>query len=89
MARSLAELAARLIARGIGLGHPVDANILFPHWEPGISARLRAAGAQFYDAPAPEGREGARLVTSWATTEADVDALLAGIARTRKIFGKG
>ena len=27
------------------------------------AARLRAAGAQFYDAPAPEGREGARLVT--------------------------
>ncbi|SEN75371.1 L-threonine aldolase [Gemmobacter aquatilis] len=74
-----ALLAEGLAARGISLGHPVDANILFPHWEPGTSARLRAAGAQFYDAPAPEGREGARLVTSWATTEADVAGFLAAL----------
>jgi threonine aldolase len=26
--------------------------------------------------PAPQGREAARLVTSWSTTEADVDAFL-------------
>jgi threonine aldolase len=42
----------------------------------GTSARLRAAGATFHDMPAPEGMEGARLVTSWATTEAEVEALL-------------
>lgn len=71
-----ARLAEGLAARGAGLLHPVEANILFPHWAPGTSARLRAAGAQFFDMPAPEGREGARLVTSWASTEAEVDRFL-------------
>jgi len=71
-----ARLAEGLVARGAGLTHPVEANILFPHWAPGTSARLRDAGARFYDMPAPAGQEGARLVTSWATTEADVDGFL-------------
>lgn len=72
-----ARLAEGLLARGAGLTHPVQANILFPHWAPGTSSRLRDTGARFYDMPAPEGREAARLVTSWATTEAEVDAFLA------------
>ncbi len=72
-----ARLADGLQARGVELAHPVQAPILFPHWAPGTSARLRAAGARFFDMPAPEGREGARLVTSWATTEAEVDTFLA------------
>ena len=71
------RLAEGLQARGVELAHPVQANILFPHWAPGTSARLRTAGARFFDMPAPEGREGARLVTSWATTEAEVDTFLA------------
>lgn len=71
-----ARLAHGLTARGIALAHPVEANILFPHWPEGTSARLRAAGATFHDMPAPEGFQGARLVTSWATTEAEVEALL-------------
>lgn len=73
------RLAEELPALGAGLSHPVQANILFPHWPQGTSSRLRAKGAQFYDMPAPEGREGARLVTSWSTTEADVDAFLAAL----------
>jgi len=72
-----ARLAEGLVARGAALRHPVEANILFPLWPKGTSARLRAGGAMFYDMPAPEGQEGARLVTSWATTEAEVDRFLA------------
>lgn len=71
-----AALAQGLAARGVALAHPVQANILFPHWPAGTSARLRAAGAMFYDMPAPAGMEGARLVTHWATTESDVARLL-------------
>ena len=71
-----ARLARGLAAKGVTLAHPVEANILFPQWEAGTSARLRAAGAAFYDMPAPESREGARLVTSWATTEAEVARFL-------------
>ena len=71
-----ARLAQGLAARGVRLAYPVQANILFPQWDAGLSSHLRAHGAQFYDMPAPEGMEGARLVTSWSTTPAEVDAFL-------------
>ncbi len=61
---------------GVSLVHPVEANILFPDWDIGTHARLEAAGAMYYPFPAPEGRERARLVTGWSTTEADVDGFL-------------
>jgi threonine aldolase len=53
------------------------ANMLFPEWAEGTHARLEAAGAVYYRFPAPPGRERARLVASWSTTEADVDHFLA------------
>lgn len=59
--------------------HPVEANILFPEWSEGTHARLEAAGAMYYPYPAPMGRERARLVASWSTTEADVDSFLAAL----------
>lgn len=62
--------------------HPVEANMMFPEWAAGTHARLKAAGAEYYDWALPEGREGARLVTSWSTTEAEVDAFL-------RAFGAG
>ena len=77
-------MAARL-ARGLAqmpdvdLVHPVEANILFPEWPEGTHARLEAAGAMFYPYPAPMGRERARLVASWSTTEADVDGFLTAL----------
>ena len=88
--RDLAAQANAMAARmatglraipGVVLAHPVDANILFPQWPAGAHARLKAAGAAYYawDAPAPD-REAARLVTSWSTTEADVDGFLAVLA---------
>ena len=52
------------------------ANMLFPEWAAGTHDRLEAAGAAYYRFPAPEGRERARLVASWSTTEADVDRFL-------------
>lgn len=77
-------MGARL-ARGLAqmpeadLVHPVEANILFPEWSEGTHARLEAAGAMYYPYPAPMGRERARLVASWSTTEADVDSFLAAL----------
>ncbi len=73
------RLANGLVARGATLLHPVDANMMFVQWPAGTSARLRSAGAAFYDMPSGEGLEGARLVASWSTTEADVDGFL-GVA---------
>lgn len=52
------------------------ANMMFPEWAAGHHARLEAAGAVYYSIPAPKGREACRLVTSWSTTDRDVDAFL-------------
>jgi threonine aldolase len=73
-----ARLAAGIEAMsGAHLIHPAQANMLFPEWSAGTHARAEAKSAAYYQYPAPEGREAARLVASWNTTEADVDALLA------------
>jgi threonine aldolase len=71
-----ALLAAGLTARGATLLHPVQANMIFVEWPAGTSARLRAAGAAFYDMPAADGFEAARLVASWSTTREDVEGFL-------------
>lgn len=73
LARGLAQMPE------VDLVHPVEANILFPEWPEGTHARLEAAGAMYYPYPAPMGRERARLVASWSTTEADVDGFLAAL----------
>ena len=78
------RMAARLtqgLARipGAVLVHPAQANILFPEWSPGTHDRAEAKGAVYYRFPAPTGREAARLVTSWSTTEGDIDALLTAL----------
>ena len=68
-----AALASGIAALpGVTLRHPAPANMMFPLWPEGGHARVQAAGARYYDTPAPLGMEGARLVTSWNTTEADV-----------------
>lgn len=69
------RLAAGLTARGVTVPD-APANMLFPEWPPGTHDRLEAAGAVYYRMPAAPGRERARLVTSWSTTEADVDSFL-------------
>jgi len=68
-------LAARLgESAGAILSAPVESNQVFI--EPGIEAlaKLRAAGAEFYDWGVPGGGE-ARLVVSWNQSDADVDAM--------------
>ena len=59
--------------------HPAQANILFPEFAPGTHDRAEAAGAIYYRWTADPGREAARLVASWSTTAADVDALLSAL----------
>jgi threonine aldolase len=60
----------------VTLRHPVQANILFPEWPEGTHTRAAARGALYSPTPAAPGREAARLVASWSTTEADVDGLI-------------
>ena len=64
---------------GASLLHPVDANIVFAGWPEGGHTRAQGAGAVYYPWAAEPGQEAARLVTSWATTEADVDGFLAAL----------
>jgi threonine aldolase len=79
LASRLAE-GLRTIA-GVEIAHAVEANAVFVHVPNAIVARLRNAGAQFYDwMPANNGRTLIRLVTSFATPEEDVANLVA-IAR--------
>ncbi len=76
-----ARLAAGLAGLGgVTLRHPAPANMLFAEWDAGGHARLAKAGAAYYDMPAPIGREAARLVTSFCTTEAEVDDFVAALA---------
>jgi threonine aldolase len=74
------RLAQGLAAKPqVSLQHPVQANMLFPEWAKGTHTRLATAGAAYYEMPAPQGREAARLVTSFCTTEAEVDAFLSAV----------
>lgn len=57
---------------GVTLVHPAQANITFAWLPQPMHDRLQAAGARYY--AMADGL--ARLVTSWATTTAEVDAFL-------------
>jgi threonine aldolase len=72
------RLATGLKSNGVTVPD-APANMLFPEWPPGTHDRLDAAGAVYYRMPAPQGRERARLVTSWSTTDDDVDRFLAAL----------
>jgi threonine aldolase len=77
-----ARLAKGLAAiPGVVQKHPVQANMMFPEWPTGGHARAQANGAQYYAWDLRDGREGARLVTSWNTNEAHVDGFLAALRR--------
>jgi threonine aldolase len=84
------RLAEGLVARGIRLGLPVEGNEIFAVLPGGLHATLKDAGFVYYEWPtaslpaeaAPHaGEVVVRLVTSFATTEAEVDALLGRVAR--------
>jgi len=75
-ARSANDSAARLAtAAGERLVLPVEANEVFLKVTPEEAANLRAQGFDFYDWGVGE----ARLVTSWDSNRADVEALAAAI----------
>jgi threonine aldolase len=82
-----ANALARRLAEGLGeipgaeLAHPVEANAVFVRLPDAAIARLREAGARFYDwSPPAGGRTLVRLVLSFATPERDVAKFL-NIAR--------
>jgi threonine aldolase len=62
----------------VEIAYRVEANAVFVRLPDGTVAKLRAAGAHFYDwSPPAQGRTLARLVTSFATPEDDIDRFLA------------
>lgn len=80
MADRLAAGLARL--PGVRLVHPVEANELFVAMPEALVAGLQQDGFQFHrwSSPSDPGPPVVRLVTSFATSEEDVDALLRAAA---------
>ena len=74
-ARHANAMAARLAA-GLETIHPVQANVVFTRFGPDVAARLRSEGFQFLEWEI-FGPDAYRLVTGFATSPEDVDALLA------------
>lgn len=72
------NLAAQLeTISGAEIVHPIEANVVFAHLPETTVARLRVRGAKFYDwSPPAGGRVLVRLVTSPATTDADIERLI-------------
>jgi threonine aldolase len=81
MARRLAE--GLKATPGIAIEHAVEANEVFARLpNANMKKALETAGAKFYLwEPMTDGRPLIRLVCSWATTEADVDAFIAATKR--------
>ncbi len=78
-ANGLAQRLAQGLAQAgsVEIAHPVGANAVFARMPAALAAKLRAAGAVFYDWGVPEdGRVLARLMLSFATPEADVVRLI-------------
>ncbi|MCC1482253.1 threonine aldolase family protein [Roseibaca sp. Y0-43] len=87
LARNANAMAARLeagLTEHAQIAYPRGGNMLFATWPRAGHDRLQAVGAQYYlwpdyatfDDPDPIG---ARLVTSWSTTESDVDHFLTAL----------
>lgn len=75
--RCAAQLAERLAAiEPVRLLHPVEANAVFAEFPRGWIDRLHGLGWQFYSFI---GEGGARLMCSWATTPADIDAFISDV----------
>jgi threonine aldolase len=81
------RLAAGLRAiPGVEIAAPVQANMMFPRFPRRGHRALQAAGAVYYLWPGDQSLDGpgdeplqCRLVCSWATTPAEVDAFLAAL----------
>jgi threonine aldolase len=86
------RLATTLADIGITAVWRVEANLVFVLLPQALHAQLQAAGAQYYafhsdslpgGGNIPAGHVLARLVTSFATTEADIEAFASHAKRTR------
>lgn len=83
-----ARLSAGLAALpGSRLVHPTEANAVFAAFPRAAHRRAMAAGAAYYLWPGDQSLEGpedealaARMVCSWSTTEAEIDAFIATVA---------
>lgn len=76
LAQLLGEAAAPF------LSHPVETNQVFIKPGAAALAKLRAAGAEFYDW-GPEASGEARLVVSWNQSEADIEAMRGALLALR------
>lgn len=72
-----------LTVEGASLVHPTQANAVFAAWPRTGHRRAQEAGAQYYLWPMSQSLKGpgevpvaARLVCSWSTTDAEIDAFL-------------
>lgn len=81
-----ASLARQLAGLGLAPVWPVEANMVFVLVDPGLDTRLRAAGASYYARPSASlpaglsiaaGAQLVRLVTSFATQEAEIARFVA------------
>jgi threonine aldolase len=86
------RLAAALAGLGLAPVWKVEANLVFVLLPQSLHAHLQAAGAQYYafhsdslpgGKDIPAGHVLVRLVTSFATTEADIEAFAGHAKRTR------
>ena len=81
--RTGALLSQGIVKAGATLLHPTDANCVFAKWPRGKHQSLIDGGANYYFWPFDQDIEGpldvdlsARLVTSWCTTDEDVERFL-------------
>lgn len=87
-----ANAAARRLSQGLAatpgasLVHPTEANAVFAAWPRSGHHRAQGAGGRYYLWPGNQTLDGpdheavaARLVCSWCTTDADVDAFIAAV----------
>ena len=75
------RIAAALSDRGIAMYVPSPTNQIFPILSDAQIARLQEQVAFYTTARVDAAHQAVRFVTSWATTDAQVDALLAVLAQ--------
>jgi len=80
--RCAAQLAARLEKEaGLTTAHPVEANAVFVRLPDALIRGLRERGWTIYNFI---GGDVARLMCSWQTTDADIDALVSDVVTVQK-----
>ena len=75
------RIAAALSNRGVAMYVPSPTNQIFPILSDAQIARLQEQVAFYTTARVDATHQAVRFVTSWATTDAQVDALLAVLAQ--------